>query len=83
MHNAIFLVQWLEAEIVRLSHLRDRASEIGHRKEYPLFKFLNIFHEIEVLIIFSLVHFFHMFAMRFESLLLLPDGLISNVIASS
>jgi hypothetical protein len=30
------LVQWLETEIVRLSHLRDRASEKGRRKEYPL-----------------------------------------------
>ncbi|KAF2290824.1 hypothetical protein GH714_015656 [Hevea brasiliensis] len=27
---------WLEAEISRLNHLRDRASEKGHRKEYPL-----------------------------------------------
>ncbi|KAK7824128.1 zinc finger ccch domain-containing protein 19 [Quercus suber] len=27
---------WLETEIVRLSHLRDRASEKGRRKEYPL-----------------------------------------------
>ncbi|KAI4318645.1 hypothetical protein MLD38_032321 [Melastoma candidum] len=25
----------IDAEIVRLSHLRDRASEIGHAKEYP------------------------------------------------
>lgn len=33
-------MQWLETEIVRLSHLRDRASEKGRRKEYPcLFKF--------------------------------------------
>ena len=30
------LMQWLETEIVRLSHLRDRASEKGRRKEYPL-----------------------------------------------
>lgn len=30
------LLQWLETEIVRLSHLRDRASEKGRRKEYPL-----------------------------------------------
>ncbi|KAG9442925.1 hypothetical protein H6P81_018779 [Aristolochia fimbriata] len=27
---------WLETEILRLSHLRDRASEKGRRKEYPL-----------------------------------------------
>ncbi|KAK4795312.1 hypothetical protein SAY86_013306 [Trapa natans] len=26
---------WLEAEKVRLSHLRDRASDMGRRKEYP------------------------------------------------
>lgn len=26
----------LEAEILRLNHLRDRASEKGHKKEYPL-----------------------------------------------
>jgi len=31
----IFVIQWLETEIVRLSHLRDRASEKGRRKEYP------------------------------------------------
>ncbi|CAL5378369.1 unnamed protein product [Camellia sinensis] len=28
---------WLESEVVRLSHLRDRASEKGRRKEYPFF----------------------------------------------
>lgn len=33
----IFLFQWLETETVRLSHLRDRASEKGRRKEYPFF----------------------------------------------
>ncbi|KAJ8551304.1 hypothetical protein K7X08_000674 [Anisodus acutangulus] len=27
---------WLESEILRLSHLRDRASEKGRKKEYPL-----------------------------------------------
>ena len=26
----------LEAEILRFNHLRDRASEKGHKKEYPL-----------------------------------------------
>ncbi|KAK9286642.1 hypothetical protein L1049_015042 [Liquidambar formosana] len=31
--QALRVNDWLEAEIVRLSHLRDRASEIGHRKE--------------------------------------------------
>lgn len=29
-------MQWMEAEILRLSHLRDRASDLGRRKEYPL-----------------------------------------------
>ncbi|OMO75527.1 hypothetical protein COLO4_26035 [Corchorus olitorius] len=29
------LTVWLESEIMRLSHLRDRASEKGRRKEYP------------------------------------------------
>ncbi|KAH0777878.1 hypothetical protein KY290_009289 [Solanum tuberosum] len=29
--------EWLESEISRLSHLRDRASEKGRKKEYPLF----------------------------------------------
>ncbi|KAL3843408.1 hypothetical protein ACJIZ3_000811 [Penstemon smallii] len=27
---------WLESEVLRLSHLRDRASDLGRRKEYPL-----------------------------------------------
>ncbi|KAK7409795.1 hypothetical protein VNO78_00116 [Psophocarpus tetragonolobus] len=34
--QAVRVKDWLEAEIVRLSHLRDRASEKGRRKEYPL-----------------------------------------------
>ena len=28
-------MQWLESETLRLSHLRDRASDLGRRKEYP------------------------------------------------
>lgn len=28
-------MQWLETETVRLSHLRDRASDMGRKKEYP------------------------------------------------
>lgn len=32
MNYALYLMQWLETEIVRLSHLRDRASEKGRRK---------------------------------------------------
>ncbi|KAJ9550230.1 hypothetical protein OSB04_014275 [Centaurea solstitialis] len=27
---------WLETEVMRLSHLRDRASDLGRKKEYPL-----------------------------------------------
>ncbi|KAF3448967.1 hypothetical protein FNV43_RR09689 [Rhamnella rubrinervis] len=34
--QAVRVKDWLETEIVRLSHLRDRASEKGRRKEYPL-----------------------------------------------
>nr|KYP66892.1 Zinc finger CCCH domain-containing protein 44 [Cajanus cajan] len=34
--QAIRVNDLLEAEILRLNHLRDRASENGHRKEYPL-----------------------------------------------
>ena len=28
-------LQWIESEKMRLAHLRDRASDMGHRKEYP------------------------------------------------
>ncbi|XP_030531873.2 zinc finger CCCH domain-containing protein 19 [Rhodamnia argentea] len=31
--QAVRVKDWLEAEVLRLSHLRDRASEKGHRKE--------------------------------------------------
>ncbi|KAK9286023.1 hypothetical protein L1049_025226 [Liquidambar formosana] len=34
--RAMKVNDWLETEMLRLSHLRDRASEKGHRKEYPL-----------------------------------------------
>ncbi|XWS62723.1 hypothetical protein CRYUN_Cryun06bG0035400 [Craigia yunnanensis] len=34
--QAVRVKDWLESEIMRLSHLRDRASEKGRRKEYPL-----------------------------------------------
>ncbi|KAL2552743.1 zinc finger CCCH domain-containing protein 44-like [Forsythia ovata] len=34
---AVRLYDLLESEIVRLNHLRDRASEKGHKKEYPFF----------------------------------------------
>lgn len=36
-HNIVFNVQMIEAEVMRLSHLRDRASDLGRKKEYPLF----------------------------------------------
>uniref|UniRef100_A0A803L711 Zinc finger CCCH domain-containing protein 44 n=1 Tax=Chenopodium quinoa TaxID=63459 RepID=A0A803L711_CHEQI len=39
---------WLETEIKKLNHLRDRASEMGHRKEYPFF-FLECVEKIELL----------------------------------
>ncbi|KAL4572963.1 hypothetical protein LXL04_019752 [Taraxacum kok-saghyz] len=31
---------WLETEVVRLSHLRDRASDMGRKKEYPFSSFM-------------------------------------------
>ncbi|KAG5247833.1 zinc finger CCCH domain-containing protein [Salix suchowensis] len=34
--QAVRVQDSLESEITRLSHLRDRASDMGHRKEYPL-----------------------------------------------
>lgn len=54
------LIQWLETETVRLSHLRDRASEKGRRKEYPLlfdfffFFLLSLFMHIVLLFIMFL-----------------------------
>ncbi|KAH9298266.1 hypothetical protein KI387_029948, partial [Taxus chinensis] len=33
--HEVKLNDWFETELLRLSHLRDRASEKGHRKEYP------------------------------------------------
>lgn len=30
------LMQWLESEVQRLTHLRDRASDLGKKKQYPL-----------------------------------------------
>ncbi|KAI3812170.1 hypothetical protein L1987_16876 [Smallanthus sonchifolius] len=38
---------WLEAEVVRLSHLRDRASDLGRKKEYPFF--IECVEKLEVL----------------------------------
>ncbi|KAF9620827.1 hypothetical protein IFM89_014764 [Coptis chinensis] len=35
--QAVRVNDWLETEKLRISHLRDRASEQGRRKEYPLF----------------------------------------------
>ncbi|KAI3901425.1 hypothetical protein MKW92_040211, partial [Papaver armeniacum] len=38
---------WLEAEKLRLNHLRDRASDLGKRKEYPLLKSLaSMYHPV-------------------------------------
>ncbi|KAA3482306.1 zinc finger CCCH domain-containing protein 19 [Gossypium australe] len=34
--QAVRVKDWVESEITRLSHLRDRASDLGRRKEYPL-----------------------------------------------
>ncbi|KAL5791060.1 hypothetical protein ACOSQ2_005948 [Xanthoceras sorbifolium] len=34
--QAVRVNDWMESEILRLSHLRDRASDMGRRKEYPL-----------------------------------------------
>ncbi|KAI3461960.1 hypothetical protein Pfo_018623 [Paulownia fortunei] len=39
------LNDWLEAEILRLNHLRDQASEKGRKKEYPL----EYVHKIQLL----------------------------------
>lgn len=38
-------MQWLESETLRLSHLRDRASDLGRRKEYPFlpFELMNMY----------------------------------------
>ncbi|KAI3698812.1 hypothetical protein L2E82_42651 [Cichorium intybus] len=37
---------WLETEVVRLSHLRDRANDLGRKKEYPFFFNIYTFHII-------------------------------------
>ena len=61
----LVLMQSLESEITRLSHLRDRASDMGHRKEYPLLaKFYQqfyLFYTVQffaVISILCLVSFF-------------------------
>ena len=41
--HCTILAQLLETEIRRLNHLRDRASEMGHRKEYPLICLMLMF----------------------------------------
>ncbi|XP_057864063.2 uncharacterized protein At5g08430-like [Cryptomeria japonica] len=33
--HEIKVKNWLETEMVKLSNLRDRANEKGHRKQYP------------------------------------------------
>jgi hypothetical protein len=35
LHRQLQILQWIESEKMRLGHLRDRASDMGHRKEYP------------------------------------------------
>ena len=40
-NTMVITLQWLEAEILRLTHLRDRASEKGRKKEYPLYNCTN------------------------------------------
>ncbi|CAA2935270.1 zinc finger CCCH domain-containing 19 [Olea europaea subsp. europaea] len=35
--QAVRVNDWLESEVSRLSHLRDRASDLGRRKEYPFY----------------------------------------------
>lgn len=37
IHCQLQTLQWIESEKMRLGHLRDRASDMGHRKEYPFF----------------------------------------------
>ncbi|KAI4327694.1 hypothetical protein L6164_020123 [Bauhinia variegata] len=39
--QAVKVSDFLDAEILRLNHLRDRASEKGHGKEYPLLYLLS------------------------------------------
>ncbi|KAM0854771.1 hypothetical protein ACQ4PT_050213 [Festuca glaucescens] len=33
--HSVKVNDWIESEKMRLAHLRDRASDMGHRKEYP------------------------------------------------
>ena len=61
----VVLLQSLESEITRLSHLRDRASDMGHRKEYPLlarfYQQFYLFYTVQffaVISILCLVSFF-------------------------
>ncbi|KAH0969428.1 hypothetical protein GBA52_028696 [Prunus armeniaca] len=44
--QAVRVNDLLEAEVLRLNHLRDRASEKGHRKEYP---FLECVEKLQLL----------------------------------
>ncbi|GAB2247619.1 hypothetical protein Droror1_Dr00007501 [Drosera rotundifolia] len=41
--HTVRVTDWLETETERLRHLCDRASDLGHRKEYPFFfLYLNV-----------------------------------------
>lgn len=44
---------------MRLSHLRDRASEKGRRKEYPFF--VQLMHGSVIILIMQLASCYHMF----------------------
>ncbi|KAK7252948.1 hypothetical protein RIF29_37266 [Crotalaria pallida] len=52
--QAMRVNELLEAETLRLNHLRDRASEKGHRKEYPL-SFISLFCPVLPVLILSAV----------------------------
>jgi hypothetical protein len=53
----LLLMQSLESEITRLSHLRDRASDMGHRKEYPLLvKFYWQFYHFYIFLFFAVIN---------------------------
>lgn len=65
---------------MRLSHLRDRASEKGRRKEYPLYlKFIIIIYNIiAITIIKSLLCFSHSLDSHHQLLML--DSIISDLV---
>ncbi|KAJ7001338.1 zinc finger CCCH domain-containing protein 19-like [Populus alba x Populus x berolinensis] len=55
--QAVRVQDSLESEITRLSHLRDRASDMGHRKEYPLLvKFYWQFYHFYIFLFFAVIN---------------------------